>query len=54
MLCFVHHHASWHAFHHIKPCIIYIRVVYENEKMRVDPVSEQGHSPEVLVSIGTL
>jgi hypothetical protein len=21
-------HASWHAFHHIKACIIYIRVVY--------------------------
>jgi hypothetical protein len=22
------HHASWHAFHHIKQCIIYLRVVY--------------------------
>jgi hypothetical protein len=28
MLCFAHHHASWHAFHHIKPRIICIRVVH--------------------------
>jgi hypothetical protein len=40
MLRLVHHHALWHAFHHIKSRIIYIRMVYENEKMRVDPVLE--------------
>jgi hypothetical protein len=28
MLCFVHHHASWHTFYHVKHRIICIRVVH--------------------------
>jgi hypothetical protein len=36
-------HASCHAFHHAKECIIRLRVVYESEKARVDQVSESIH-----------
>jgi hypothetical protein len=44
MLCLVHHYASWHAFHPIKPRIIYIRVVYTSVLDRVDQASEKVSS----------
>jgi hypothetical protein len=45
MLCFVHHHASWHVFHHIKHRIIFIRVVYTSVLDRVDQASKKVIHP---------
>jgi hypothetical protein len=44
MLCLVHQHVSWHPFHHVKPRIIYIRVVYTSILDRVDQASEKMSS----------
>jgi hypothetical protein len=34
-------HASCHAFHHAKACIIYLRVAYVSEKVHVDQVQRR-------------
>jgi hypothetical protein len=51
---YISYHASWHTFHHVKASHHFLRIVYESEKMLVDQVSEEVHSPEVLVSNGTI
>jgi hypothetical protein len=45
-LCVIHH-ASWHAFHHVKQASFITCSAYEREKIRVDQVSEKVHAPSV-------
>jgi hypothetical protein len=49
MLSPIHCHASCHTFHHVKACIILLRVVHVSEKVRVDQVLEKVHPSVELV-----
>jgi hypothetical protein len=50
MLCLVHHHASWHAFRHIKHRIIFIRVVLTRVFGSCRSSFRESDPPVVLVS----